>query len=124
MSQTESLDRATSTPTTSRSWWWFAAAALVVGHWPVAAAEALLGDLDQVDDLAAIHESVGRVVAGGVLHLVGGLVVAATAVGVLQLVRRRGAALARAGAVLAVVCAVAAGGMAMFGSSLDRVDLG
>ncbi|HZI96310.1 MAG TPA: hypothetical protein VFD41_02160 [Actinomycetales bacterium] len=114
MSQTESLDRAISTPTTSRSWWWFAAAALVVGHWPVAAAEALLGDLDQVDDLAAIHESVGRVVAGGVLHLVGGLVVAATAVGVLQLVRRRGAALARAGAVLAVVCAVAAGGMAMF----------
>ncbi|HZI96191.1 MAG TPA: hypothetical protein VFD41_01550, partial [Actinomycetales bacterium] len=114
MSQTESLDRATSTPTTSRSWWWFAAAALVVGHWPVAVGEALIGDLDAVDDLAAINDAAGQVVLAGLMHLLGGFVLAGMALGVVLVVQRRGAALARVGGILGLLAAVSAGGFAMF----------
>src|SRR5680860_1466754 len=114
MSQTESLDRATSTPTTSRSWWWFAAAALVVGHWPVAVGEALIGDLDAVDDLAAINDAAGQVVLAGLMHLLGGFVLAGVAMGVVLVVQRRGAALARVGGILGLLAAVSAGGFAMF----------
>lgn len=97
-----------------RFWWWFAAAALVVGHWPIAAAEALIGDLDQVNDLAAINDQAGRVVLGGVLHLLGGVALAAIALGVAVVLQRRGAALARTGAALGLLAAVGVGGFAMF----------
>jgi hypothetical protein len=102
------------TTSATRFWWWFAAGALVVGHWPIAAAEALIGDLDQVNDLAAINDQAGRVVLAGVLHLLGGVALAAIALGVAVVIQRRGAALARTGAALGLLAAVGVGGFAMF----------
>jgi hypothetical protein len=89
------------------------ATALALGlSWvPIAVAETLLGDLDALDDVAAMAGGAGRIASAGLLHVLSGVLLAYAAVGLLA--RLRGRTGGRIGATLVLVLSTCFGAFGM-----------
>lgn len=87
------------------------ALALGLGWLPIAAAETLLGDLDALDDVAAMASGAGRIASAGLLHVLSGVLLAYAAVGLLA--RLRGRIGGRIGATLVLVLSTCLGAFGM-----------
>jgi hypothetical protein len=77
----------------------------------MAAAETVVGDLDRLDDVEAISAGAGRLVANGLIHLAGGVLLVVAVVGLVELVR--GSVMGRIGWWVLAVSAPCAGAFAM-----------
>jgi hypothetical protein len=77
----------------------------------MAGAETVVGDLDRLDDIEAISAGAGRLVANGLIHLAGGVLLVVAVVGLAELVR--GSILGRIGWWVLVIAAPCAGAFAM-----------
>jgi hypothetical protein len=77
----------------------------------LAGAEAVVGDLDRLDDVGAISAGAGRLVVNGLVHLAGGVLLVLAVVGLVELVR--GSVMGRIGWWVLAVSAPCGGAFAM-----------